>query len=173
MIPKSVCPKKIYFRHYQTCQLCLSSTVLLEQHGSARRGHSGLGYECMSGIDNKPWVKMCSDFMQHVIHLIYYVKWFPQHVSHGAYKLKRLCNTEGCWQHSWGANSSKGYCLFYIMCTVLMPTCTPHYCITTIASGNVENTFFTFLTYGKQKKYIFENLVQERCATCVLLFFYL
>ena len=41
------------------------------------------------------------------------------------------------------------------------------------ASVIVENTFFTFLTCGKQKKYISENLVQERYATCMILFFYL
>ncbi len=37
-------------------------------------------------------------------------------------------------------------------------------------SAIVENTFLTFLPCGKQKKYIFENLVQERYATCMILF---
>jgi len=36
--------------------------------------------------------------------------------------------------------------------------------------GKVENTFLTFLTCHKLKKYIFGYLIQERCATCTILF---
>ncbi len=39
--------------------------------------------------------------------------------------------------------------------------------------GKVENTFLTFLTCHKLKKYVFGYLIQERCATCTILFFYL
>ena len=37
--------------------------------------------------------------------------------------------------------------------------------------GKVENTFLTFLTCHKLKKYVFGYLIQERCATCTILFF--
>ncbi len=37
-------------------------------------------------------------------------------------------------------------------------------------SGKVENTFLTFVTCHKLKKYVFGYLIQERCATCTILF---
>ncbi len=40
----------------------------------------------------------------------------------------------------------------------------------TCSSGKVENTFLTFLTCHKLKKYVFGYLIQESFFTCIILF---
>ncbi len=53
---------------------------------------------------------------------------------------------------------SHGGCVVVVTATVV------------VTSGKVENTFLTFLTCHKLKKYVFGYLIQERCATYTILF---